>query len=296
MKHAKAYLIVLCLLTGLACRLTSPTPASWSGTPTAQAQAETQAVIAQTAEALASDVPTEISVPELPTQQNPTSTPSPPIPVDGPWLVFPGPDDGILQAYDFEARVTLEIVLPPPIIYSDLFSGRGPQGGMLVLRAGAPENFDELALYQVDLPSAEVTKLSPLLSLALQRQIVNEEGDRAFEVLEAVTRENGLSWSPNGRYLAFTAALKNPSSDLYLYDTWQQETIRVNGLYTHNGTPFWSPGGNWLISQEFDLLSEDQEWNAVNLTALQVPGYDDQNTLYLPPASSQAEVLSLIHI
>ncbi len=291
MKHAKAFLIILCILAGLACRLTSPTPAAWSGTPTAQAQAETQAAIAQTAAALFNDQPTDIPLPELPAEDNPTSTPTPLIPADGPWLVYPGAEGSSLQAYDIEAQVTIDITLPQPIIFADLIPGRPPQGGSLVIRAGSPQNLDELALYQVDLLTAEVTKISPLLSLALQRQIVNEEGSRALEALKAVTREDGLSWSPDGRYLAFTAALNNSSSDLYLYDTWQQEVTRLNGLYTHNGTPYWSPGGNWLISQEFGLLEGNESWNALNVTALQVPGYDDQNTLYLPPAASQAEKL-----
>jgi hypothetical protein len=290
MKHAKAFMIVMCTLTILSCRLTSPTPAAWSGTPTAQAQGQTETAIAQTAVALFNDQPTDIPLPELPTEQNHTSTPPPPMPVDGPWLIYPGAEGLTLQAYDMEAQVILDIPLPPPIIFTDLIPGRSPQGGRLVIRAGSPENLDELALYQVDLLTAEVTKISPLLSLALQRQIVNEEGDRALEALKAVTKEHGVSWSPDGRYLAFTAALNNSSSDLYLYDTWQQETTRLNGLYTHNGTPYWSPGGNWLISQEFDLLSEDQSWDAVNVTALQVPGYDDQNSLYLPPAASQSEI------
>ncbi len=59
-------------------------------------------------------------------------------------------------------------------------------------------NTDEFGLYQIDLPSTTVTKLTPLLSLVVQRKIVNEEGTRAFDTLRAVTREDGLAWSPMG--------------------------------------------------------------------------------------------------
>ncbi len=290
MKRGKAWLIMLCLLSGLACRLTSPTPASWSGTPTAQVLAQTETVTAQTAQTFFTDEPTEISLPTLPTEEHSTATPTPTEPLDGPWLVYPGPQAGTLQAYDVEAKVILDIELPQPIYFADLVPGRSPQGNTLVIRAGSPEVLDELALYQIDLPSTEVTRISPLLTLTLQRQIVNEESPRALETLEAVTRENGLSWSPNGRYLAFTAALDNFSSDLYLYDTLRQRVERLNGLYSHNGTPFWSPKSNWLISQELELRSAEEGWKSVNVTALRVPGYDDQNTLYLPPAGSQSEV------
>ena len=291
MKRAKIYLIMLCFFSGLACTLTSPTPASWSGTPTAQAQAKTETSVAQTAQALFGDDPTEIPFPELPTENGRTKTPTPPLALDGPWLVFPKPEGTGLEAYDVEAKITLEIDLPQPIYFSDLLDGRSPQDGTLMIRAGSPENLDELALYQVDLPEAEVTRISPLLSLSLQRQIVNQQSNRAVETLQAVTRENSLSWSPNGRFLAFAAALDNASSDLYLYDTWGQRVRRLNGLFSHNGSPFWSPGGNWLVSQEFDFLSVEEGWHAVNFTALRVPDYDDQNTLYLPPAGSQREVL-----
>ncbi|MFW5713837.1 MAG: hypothetical protein ACOCYU_04125 [Brevefilum sp.] len=289
MKRIKLYLIILLFLSGLGCQLTSPTPASWSGTPSAQVQAQRETAAAQTAQAFFSEEPTETPLPELPTENNATSTPSPTAPVDGPWLVFPDPKGEALLAYDVEARVILEINLPQPIYYEDLLAGRSPQGDKLFIRAGSPENLDELALYQINLPEAEATSISPLLSLVLQRQIVNQESPRALETLEAVTREASLSWSPNGRYLAFSAALDNRSSDLYLYDTWVGRTERLNGLYTHNGSAFWSPESNWLVSQEFERLASGEGWDSVNVTAIRVPGYEDQNTLYIPPAESQFE-------
>ena len=278
------------MFSGLACKLTSATPASWSGTPTAQSQAKTETIAAQTAQAFFGDDPTEIPLPNLPTEINSTSTPLPTPATDGPWLVFPDREGGSLHAYDVDAKINLEIELPQPIYFDDLLTGRSPEGGTLFIRAGSPENFDELALYRVSLPEGEVTRISPLLSLELQRQIVNQTSARALETLEAVTCPDSLSWSPSSRYLAFSGALDNPSSDLYLYDAWGGRVARLNGLYTHNGSPFWAPGSNWLISQEVDLLPSGEGWDAVNITAIRVPGYDDQNTLYLPPAESQSEL------
>ncbi len=290
MKRLKIGLILVCLLSGLACTLTSPTPASWARTPTAQAEARTETAAAQTAQAVFAEDPTKTPLPQPPTQTEPPPTQTPTRMLNGPWLVFPQPGGGGLAAFDLEAKQNLEIDLPQPIYFTDLLDGRSPQDGILVIRAGSPENLDELALYQVKLPEAEVTKITPLLSLRLQRQIVNQEGSRAAETLQALTREQNLAWSPDGRYLAFSAALDNDSSDLYVYDSLRQEIRRLNGLYTHNGRPFWSPGGNWLVSQEFDRLPEEGSWNAVNFTALRVPGYDDQNALYQPPEGSLGEV------
>lgn len=290
MKRVRAWWIVVLILTGFACRLTSPTPASWAGTSTEEARAITDTVIAETAQSLLGRESTLAPLPTLPAEIISSPTPSPPVSADGPWLVFPGSTEGTLQAYDVDADVILEINLPPPIYFTDLTSGRSPQGDVLVLRAGSPNTVDELAIYQIDLPSTEAVRISPLLSLDLQRRIVTDARPRDLNILQVVTREGGLAWSPNGRYLAFTAALDNASSDLYIFDSWRDRVERLNGLFSQNASPFWSPGGNWLVSQEHGNLNEAGLSDAENVTALRVPGYDDQNTLYLPPRGSQSEV------
>lgn len=124
----------------------------------------------------------------------------------------------------------------------------------------------------------------------MQRKIVNEEGTRAFDTLRAVTREDGLAWSPDGRYLAFTAALNVTSSDLYLWDTTTGSIERLNGLYSHSASPFWSPSGNWLITQELGDYTEETGWRSEVVTGVSVPGFDNQNSLYLPSPGSQEEV------
>lgn len=292
-------LVGLMLLAGIACQLTSPTPASWAGTPTAQAEAETRTAFALTQQLTSEPEPsinlTSTPAPTEPdaTMQAPTAeTPSVSDPEggsQGPWLVYPAPQDGVLNALDTVSGEILEIVLPQPIYTEDLVTGHSPNGATIILRAGSPLNTDELALYRIDLPSTEPQKITPLLTLSLQRRIVNEEGKLAYYALEAVTRANSLAWSPNGRFLAFNAALNNDSSDLYVFDTLNNRVERLNGLFTHNASSFWSSGGNWLVSQELTRESLTGDWRAENVTRIQVPGYDDQNSLYLPPARSQGE-------
>lgn len=285
------WVIVVILGAGMACQLTSPRPASWAGTPTAAARsteiALTQAAIGGAgAFVFTPTVPT--SVPEA----SPTATITP-IPEDdgkGPWLVFPAPDGQGLQAYDINTQETLEIELPAPIITADLARGMSPDGRKLVLRAGSPLNTDELALYQIDLPSFEVTQLSPLLSLTVQRKIVNDEGTRVLETLLTVTRPDGLAWSPDGRFLAFTASLHNETSDLYVLDTLNDRIDRLNGLFTQNASPVWSPGGDWLISQELEFIHRLELWRSELVSGLRVPSFDSQNTIYLPPLNSLEEV------
>lgn len=286
-------LFLLVTLVSLGCRLTSPTPEFLSGTPTAAARAAIATAIASTRQAnpvtaeailLTPDTSgTEAAVDATP-QPTQTSAPA------GPWLVYPAPGKDELHAYDVSHDETAVISLPEPIYGQDLAAGRSPDGRVLIVRAGSAQNTDELALYQVDITSAQITKISPLLSLSLQRKIVNQDSERALQTLEAVTRPEGIAWSPDGRFLAFTAALDNESSDLYVFDTLNQRIERVNGLFTHNTSPFWSPDSNWLISQEIAYQTQSASWRVENVLKLRVPGYDDQNTLYLPEVDSQEEI------
>ena len=288
---AKKWIWMPLLLAGvsLACRLTSPTPASWSGTPSAEARNATRTAFALTQDV---QVDTETQVTATATQTPIPATPTvqPTIPVDGPWLVFPAVDSKTLIAYDLDAKTTIEISLPGPIITSDLARGLSPDGHTLVVRAGSEFNTDELAIYQIDLPATTVTKLTPLLSITNQRKLVNEEGSRVFQTLEAVTREDGLAWSPDGRYLAFIAALEYNSADLYVLDLEKGRVERLNGVYSQSASPFWAPASNWLVTQKLEDFDPETGWRSESVSGVHFPGYTGQNTLYLPAKGSLEEV------
>ncbi len=282
-------IMVLILGVGFACQLTSPTPASWSGTPTAKAQALTNTAVVLTQNAAPNQDFVATST-EIVIDDNPTRTPQPTSSADGPWLVFPAPGGDGIRAYDVEAKVVSDLKLPEPIYWGDLHDGLSPDGKKLIIRAGSPTETDQLALYEIDLMSNQVTKLTPLLSLLLQRKIVNQEGTRAFDVLEIVTRSDGLAWSPDSRYLAFSAGLDNQSSDLYIFDSSNGRITRMNGLPTHNTAPFWGLNNSRLVSQELGRTGDEGGWRAENVTGVSVPEFDNQNTYYLPIPQSQEEV------
>lgn len=277
------------ILVSQACRLTSPTPVSWSGTPTAEAREATNAAVNLTQQAAVQD-DVDLTPILTPTPMMLTATPSPTVAVDGPWLVYPAPRPGVIQAYDLDAGVTLDIVLPEPIFTNDLLNGLSPDGHTLVVRAGSELITDELGLYLIDLPSLEVTQLTPLLSLSVQRNIINHVGTRAFDTFRAVTREDGLAWSPDGRFLAFTAAMDALSSDLYMWEPQNDRIERLNGVYSHSASPYWAPGSNWLVSQELGDYSEETGWRSEAVIGLRIPSFSDQNTLYLPVSGSQGEI------
>ena len=285
------WIITLILAAGMACQLTSPRPASWAGTPTAEARmteiALTQAAFRGEADYVFTPTLPTIAVEETPT---PTSTPTPQMTSNGPWLIYAAANGAGLGAYDIHARVTHEISLPEPIIADDLVKGYAPDGSALILRAGSVLNADELSLYQIDLPSFEVSRISSLLSITLQRQVVNQEGTRALEALTTVTRPDGLAWSPDGRFLAFTAALNNENSDLYIRDTLNNRVNRANRYLTQNASPVWAPNSQWLISQELELNRFTDDWRAASVSGLIMPSFINQDDIYSPPPDSREEV------
>lgn len=281
--------ILVIFLVSLACQLTSPTPASWSGTPTAKALEATNTAVARTLQASVGDI-TPFPPTATPTTEQATPLPEETQAVDGPWLIYLAPNGEGLHAFDIQTETTLTIELPQPIYLADLSTGLSPQGDRLMIRAGSPLNTDELALYQIELPSLQVTQTTPLLSLTLQRRIVNQIGTLAFDILELVTRSDSLAWSPDGRFLAFTAALDNDSSDLYVFDTLRNRIDRLNGLSSHAASPFWGVDSGWLISQELGQDVDGEGWRSEAVSGLSVPVYGDQNILYLPEQGSQEEI------
>jgi hypothetical protein len=288
----RKWIWVILLLAGvsLACRLTSPTPASWSGTPSAEARNATNTAFALTQDAKTVRETQTPTAAQMATTAPLTPTVKSTAVVDGPWLVYPAADAKGLVAYDLDAQVMIEIPLPEPIIISDLACGLAPDGHTLVIRAGSEYNTDELGIYQIDLPSGTVTQLTPLLSITNQRKLLNEEGSRVFQTLAAVTREDGLAWSPDGHYLAFIAALEYNSADLYVLDVEKGRIERLNGVYSQSASPFWSPGSNWLVTQELGDFTTETGWRSEAVSGLRFPGYDGQNTLYLPAKGSVEEV------
>lgn len=289
MKTRLWLILVVILGVGFGCQLTSPRPASWSGTPTAKARALTSTAIAITQGPIP-DQGLIVTPTEDLSETNPTRTPQPTEAPDGPWLVFPAHDGGGITAYDVDTKSLFDLDLPEPIYWEDLQDGLSPDGKKLILRAGSATETDQFGLYEIDLLSKEVTQVTPLLSLLLQRRIVNQEGTLAFDVLEVVTMPDALAWSPNSRYLAFSAALDNQTSDLYIYDSVNRRVTRMNGLPTHNATPFWGLDNSRLVSQELGRTGFEGGWRAENVTGVNVPEFDNQNTLYVPISKSQGEV------
>lgn len=57
-------------------------------------------------------------------------------------------------------------------------------------------------------------------------------------------------WSPNGRFLAFSAARGGLDSDLYVYDAEMDETSQLTQGDNNIGDFFWSPDSQWVVFKE----------------------------------------------
>ena len=106
----------------------------------------------------------------------------------------------------------------------------------------------ELRIYE--LPSGKIRDQFPLMKCSAG---CNTENVSWWEI----------KWSPDGRYLAFPAALEGTSSDLYVYDTENGSTRRLTTGPDDVGTIWWSPDGSQIVMgeiQENNYLYTSSIW------------------------------------
>lgn len=112
----------------------------------------------------------------------------------------------------------------------------------------------DVSIRLVRLPSKESVRTIRLLSEELVTQIEESEDWNpvlAPDVYQAVlTDRPTMSWSPDGRYLAFIAAIDGPSADLYVYDIQTDQVSRLTDGPNQAVFMEWSPDGRWIVHME----------------------------------------------
>ncbi len=86
-------------------------------------------------------------------------------------------------------------------------------------------------------------------------------------------------WSPDGRYLAFSAAIEGSSTDLYVYDARRESVTRLTSGSNQVGYFWWSPDSRWVVHEE---VSHFHGWSVEALWAAAVDG-SETRWLYQPP-------------
>ena len=124
---------------------------------------------------------------------------------------------------------------------------------------------------------------------ALEQQIREADPARRPEAGIAVTQPEALSWSPNGRYLAFVAALNAVSSDLYVYDTVKDAIQRMSVNSRQAAKPMWSPDSQFVVAQDIETFNYENGWLGTGVKAYAVMR-EDVRRLYGPAVESTGEI------
>ena len=286
-QHALFYPLIFITLIGLACSLSNPTPVVWALTSTAQAIAATSTAFAVTQSSNYQPLPTHTPIPTV----NPPTPTSPPtsLTANGPWLLYPTRAGQSLIALNWDGSAASQVDIPSLLDPSDLANSVSPKGGAIAIRSGLRSSPDQTALYLLRLPAGQVQLVTPLLSPTEQGLVENGQDSRALEAATGVVQRSSMAWSPDGRYLAFIAALDRNCADVYLYDTVSQKLSRMTFSANMNATPFWSPDGHWIYVQEVLSYGNGTAWKPAIVRAIDAQT-DISFEIYGPPADSNGEI------
>ncbi len=192
----------------------------------------------------------------------PTATPEPialptiqPTPVA--WLLTT--DEDQVRIYEAGTGRQVELPLPPlwrPSVDLQQNTGISSTGLLAVRTASDPELPEDIALAIIRLRDGQALAQIPLLSERLQDHMKQDPGfedtyARKQDVYAAVLDSSvAPRWSPNGRVVAFAAALEGPSTDVYSYDLERGELSRLTDESEQVVVLDWSPDGEWVVYGE----------------------------------------------
>lgn len=201
----------------------------------------------------------------LPTQTevvaSPTQEPKP-LSAEGPWiLVADNSETKFFDVMNLNGTGASSIDFLSEDKYWDALPSSN--GGLVAFRTSYPcwnsldiENNFSPEILVVKFPEKEVVWRTSLLSEDALLKIQNEEDDFFFlgahPLLGIATNPENFAWSPNGQYLAFTAAPENEKAGVYVYDV-KENTLKL--LTESIETPYirdWSPDGQWILASDIE--------------------------------------------
>ncbi|HSD83506.1 MAG TPA: hypothetical protein VLG46_06595 [Anaerolineae bacterium] len=214
----------------------------------------------------------------LPTQESAapetTQTASPAAPPRGPQInhaqplfIFPTTDGLMIVNADGTGKTLISDSVPT--LGRNLSVGLSPRGGLLAFYAGVSPRqagSEPLTLKLLDVSTGKTQSITRLFSLEMEQalQTASAPGERTDAVeasIAVVDNDHTLAWSPDGRYLAFIAAIDGPSSDLYSYDRETGQVNRLTDGLNQAARLFWSPDSQWIIHEEVISFGTGAGWN-----------------------------------
>jgi len=197
---------------------------------------------------------------------SPTSLANSPVPLqlnpDGSWLIYP--TTGGIKAANADGSGS---VLIAPTSIKDLVASEpdipsevSPYGRLIAHRKNSADGKGwELEI--IHLPDLSKETITPLISAS---NLASMETDPVQSMLltSAIAFESPIQWSPDGRYLAFVAALDGPSSDIYVYDTVSQKITHATSGDLEVARPTWTSDGSEIIYQVVTTFGTGAGWTA----------------------------------
>ena len=178
----------------------------------------------------------------------PTADTSLAISKDGPWMAYSS------KASNNQYQVTVVnsdgtgMWQTPFNMQSNAGSPASPYLAGLLRKSPLSYSVDA-ALEIIRLPEKTIREIplvsNPTIPTFVYHQFVNVPSTQEYIYL--INRSIGFSWSPNGRYLAFTAAIDGPTTDLYIYDTLVDQVRRLTDGPDMAIHPEWSQDSKWII-------------------------------------------------
>lgn len=108
----------------------------------------------------------------------------------------------------------------------------------------------EIVIFQ--LSSRAMLARLPVVSADLLARLAAKQGGLPenyymSDELTSIKASGETLWSPDGRYLAYTAATAGPTADVYVFDTQTLASKRLTDGPTQASLMAWSPDGQWII-------------------------------------------------
>ncbi len=190
---------------------------------------------------------------------------------EGPWLVYKHADE---QIFAINSDVNGRTLLPFEMSAYAWSEYAGSSAYPLL--SWFDESDDRLFIYFF--PELSIKEEIDLLSCpeVVEGCVLDEMNDIA----------QTPRWSPDGRYLAFSAAIEGPSTDLYVYDPRRESISRLTSGSNQIGHFWWSPDSRWIVHEE---VSHFHGWCVEALWAAAVDG-SKTNWLYTPPDTTSQSI------
>ncbi len=225
----------------------------------------------------------------LPSTETQTIAPAPAqLNPNGPWLIYP--TSAGIEAANADGSGSF-LVAPTSIkdlvaSEPDIPSGISPNGRLLAHRKSnaSGNGWDLEIIHFPDLTSEIIT---PLISTENLAKMQMDSGVQML-LTSAVLYNSPIQWSPDGRYLAFVAALDGPSSDLYVYDAISKKVNHLTSGELEVALPVWTPDGSEIIYQVVGTFGTGAGWSANGVRAVHPDGSGD-HLIYRNPNGTGPE-------